>query len=123
MADKAQALYQFWSGFGLPAYDENTVPDDAVMPYITYSTSTDMLGGVLPLHASLWYRSASWKNISQKADTIAYDLEQGTPIPLDGGGYLWIVRGSPFMQRMSDPDDDQVRRIYINVMAEFLTAY
>ena len=36
-----QTLHSFWSSFGLTAYDENSVPDDAVLPYITYSVSYD----------------------------------------------------------------------------------
>ena len=39
--DKAQALHSFWSGFGLTAYDENTVPDGAQLPYITYEVEGD----------------------------------------------------------------------------------
>lgn len=35
--NKAQAIQAFWESFGVPAYEESTVPDDAVMPYITYS--------------------------------------------------------------------------------------
>ena len=38
---KAAAIYQFWSGFGLTAYEENTVPTDAAFPYITYQLVTD----------------------------------------------------------------------------------
>lgn len=121
---KAQALYQFWSGFDLPAYDTYSVPDDAVMPYITYETAEDMLGGVLPLSASLWYDSRSWSEITAKADVIAYFITNThRPIPISQGGYLWITRGSPFMQRMNDPAKDTIKRIYININAEFLAAY
>lgn len=121
--DKAQALYSFWSGFDIPAYDVSSVPSDATMPYITYETGTDNLDNILILSASLWYDSMSWKDISQKADEIARRVEIMQPIPVSQGGYLWITRGSPFMQRMSDPDNSRVRRIYINVQVEFLTAY
>ena len=123
--DKAQALYQFWSSFELPAYDENSVPtgDNAPgFPYITYSVVTDNLGNEVGLTGSLWYRSSSWAAISQKADEIAKRLENLSPIEIDGG-YMWLKRGSPFAQRMSDPNDDMMRRIYINITAEFLTAY
>ena len=34
-----------------------------------------------------------------------------------------LKRGSPFAQRMSDPNDDMIRSIYINITVEFLTAY
>ena len=39
--NKEQAIHFFWSQFGLPAYDENSVPDDAQMPYITYNVVID----------------------------------------------------------------------------------
>ena len=32
----AEAIYGFWSSFGVPAYEENAVPDGAGMPYLTY---------------------------------------------------------------------------------------
>ena len=35
--DKQQAIHGFWSSFGITAYDENSVPDDAELPYITYN--------------------------------------------------------------------------------------
>ena len=39
---KAAAMYQFWNSFGLTAYEENTVKDDASFPYITYQLVTDI---------------------------------------------------------------------------------
>lgn len=121
--DKAQAIDYFWNGFGLPAYDESTVPGNAGMPRITYNVATGDLFDTVSLYASIWYRSTSWWAITQKAKEIERRLGEygGEVISLDEGK-LWIVKGSPFMQRMSDPDDS-IRRIYINVIAEFLTAY
>lgn len=123
--DKAQALQGFWSGFGLSAYDENSVPDDASMPYITYNVATDSIERVLPLSGSLWYKSTSWAEISQKADEIAEVIAAsgGYYIAKIDGGYLWIVKGTPFAQRMREESDSNIRRIYINITAEYLTAY
>lgn len=120
--DKGQAIQSFWSQFGLPAYDQNTVPHDAEMPYITYNASFGKLGDVLPMNASLWYSSYSWADISQKADEIAEAIGYGYQISKIDGGYIWITQGSPFAQRASDPDGE-IRRIYLNIMAEYLTAY
>ena len=121
---KAQALHEFWASFGLPAYDENTVPIDAQIPRITYSVSTDSFENTLFLSANLWYKSTSWKEISEKAEEIAERIGvNGYTIKAIDNGYLWIVKGTPFAQRMSDPSDDSIRRIYINIIAEFLTAY
>lgn len=118
--DKAQSIHSFWSNFGLTAYDENSVPDGAQMPYITYSVVTDSLEYVALLTGSLWYRSTSWEEISQKADDISEALKGGIIIQLERG-YAYLYRGTPFAQRMSDEADDMVRRIFFNVNAEFLT--
>ena len=118
---KDEAIYSFYSGFGLPAYDENTVPEGSALPYITYSVSTDSIGNMVILSASLWYRSTSWGAIQDKADEIAADLGYGGKIIKIDNGYLWLTKGSPFAQRMSEPSDKMVRRIALNINAEFLT--
>lgn len=118
--DKAQCLFGFWSSFGLACYDEQTVPDEAELPYITYETITDSLGNKLRLTGSLRYRSNSWEEIEQKAQEIAdYLGPGGVNLPYDGGT-LWITRGTNFAQRMAEPNDDGVRRKYISINAEFL---
>ena len=122
--DKAQALNKFWSSLDIPAYDENTVPDDAQMPYITYQTLTDSIGSVLPMSATLWYGNTYvWDAIQQKAEEIAQRIGQnGYYLEKIDGGYVWLTKGTPFAQRMQS-EQDNVRQIYINVTVEFLTAY
>lgn len=118
---KDEAIYSFYSGFSLPAYDENTVPEGSALPYITYSVSTDSIGNIVILSASLWYRSTSWGAIQDKADEIAAAIGYGGKIIKIDNGYLWLTKGSPFAQRMSEPSDKMVRRIALNINAEFLT--
>lgn len=121
--DKAQAIHKLWSSFGLTAYDQNSVPENAVMPYITYGVMTGALNDVMTISGSLWYNSASWAEISRKADEIAQTIgSHGYYIDKVNGGYMWVTLGRPFAQRMTDTND-MVRRIYINLNAEFLTAY
>lgn len=122
--DKYQAIDSFWNSFSWKAYDEGTVPEDAQMPRITYSVVTDSLGNPVMIPASLWDRSTSWETISKKADEIARALTFGDPpaIKIDEGR-LYLTKGSPFAQRMQEPSDDMIRRIYLNVDAEFFTAY
>ena len=122
--DKAQALQNFWESFDIPAYDETILPDDAKMPYITYATTTDSLGNVVNMYASLWYHSTSWKEISIKTEQIAKSIVEMQPpaIKFDGGR-LYIAKGTPFAQRMTDPSDNMIRRMYLNIQAEYLSAY
>ena len=117
--DKYQAVHEFWNSFGIPAYDESTVPESPGSFYITYSAVADSLGRAVLMSASIWKtNTTSWSEISQKAEQISDALIQVKTIPLDTG-YLYITRGQPFAQRMQD-ENDTVRRIYINIMAEYL---
>jgi formylmethanofuran dehydrogenase subunit A len=76
------------------------------------------------MSASIWYRSTSWKDVSDKAEEIAeYIVKMAPPSIEIDNGRLYISKGTPFAQRMSEPSDDMVRRIYININAEFLTAF
>ena len=119
---KAAAIYQFWSGFGLTAYEENAVPTDAAFPYITYQLVTDSFDREIPLTASLWYRSESWTAINAKTDEISQKISRGGKIISCDGGAIWLKRGQPFAQNMGDESDDLIKRKYLNITAEFMTA-
>jgi hypothetical protein len=124
--DKWQALQTFWASFDLEAIDNTILLDNETreelgiaFPYITYEASLSDFDEPLALTASLWYHSLSWGAISQKADEIGNALGLGgVKVPYDGG-QMWIQRGTPFSQRMSDPDR-YIRRIVLNIVIEFL---
>lgn len=121
--NKAQALHDFWSSFGWTAYDQYSVPDNAEYPRITYEVATDSVGQVVPLTANLWTRDSSWEAISLKADEIAEYIGYGHKVVKIDGGYMWVSKGGVFAQRMNDPNDDMVRRVYVSISVEFLTAF
>ena len=118
---KEQALDTFWNSFDIPAYDENSVPDGSPFPYITYQAAADSVNHPLALSASLWYRESTWKNITDKAEEVAKAIGYSYYKTMIDGGYMVIYRGSPFAQRMSDPEDNVIKRILINFTVEFLT--
>ena len=118
---KAAAIYQFWSDFGLTAYEENTVPTDAAFPYLTYQLVTDSFDREVAATASLWYRGESWTAINAKTEEISKKIgASGKKIAVDGGG-IWIKRGQPFAQNMGDESDDLIKRKYINISIVFIT--
>lgn len=119
---KAAAIYKFWSGFGLTAYEENTVPTDAAFPYITYHLVTDSFGREVAATASLWYRGESWTAINAKTEEISQKISRGGKIISCDGGAIWLKRGQPFAQSMGDESDDLIKRKYLNIIAEFMTA-
>ena len=123
---KEAALYNFWSMFGLPAYEENSVPsgeDGAEFPYITYQVVTDSFGNDVAMAGSVWYRSTSWKEANAKAQEISNVLGSGGVTLACDGGIIWLRRGVPFAQSMGDDSDDLIKRKYINITAEFITDY
>lgn len=124
--DKAKALQKFWEQFSWDAYSAQTVPtgeNAPKLPYITYDTSSDSFDNQLMLTASLWDNSMSWKKVEQKTAEIAKKIgENGYYIAKIDDGYMLVKKGSPFAQRMGD-DDNSLRRVVINIVVEFLTAY
>lgn len=121
--DSQQALNNWWNSFQWRAFEENTVPDDALSKYghyLTYSAGTSEFERPMMLTVSAWERSTSWTGTVNKAFEIEAAIGLGgTVIPFDGGA-IWIKRGSPFSQRMSD-EDDTVRRVYMNIEVEYFT--
>lgn len=119
--NKVQALNQFWQdASGLIAYDETSVPDDAVLPYLTYETTVDSFGNEIAVTSSLWYRSESWQAITQKEMAISDYIGRGGRMVAYEGGAFWIKKANPWAQRMSEATDDMIRRIILNASIEFI---
>lgn len=123
---KASALYNFFSSFDIEAYEETLVPtgeEAPKFPYLTYQLVTDSFDNEVLIPVSLWYRSeASLLALNTKTEEISQRIGRGGVFLDCDGGKIWIKRGSPFAQTMSDPEDNTIRRKYINITAEFLTA-
>lgn len=116
--NKLQTLQAFWSGFEIPAYDENSVPDEAQLPYITYDVSVDEFGNSVAQTASLWYKSTSWRDITEKEMEIAEFVGRGGRMIAYDDGAMWIKKANPWAQRMSD--SDTVKRMILNLEIEYL---
>ena len=119
---KAAAIYQFWSSFGLTAYEENTVPTDSAFPYVAYQLVTDSFDREVTATSSLWYRGESWTDINAKTEEISQTISRGGKIIPCDGGVIWLKRGQPFAQSIGDESDDLIKGKYLNITAEFMTA-
>lgn len=118
---KEKAYHAFLTSFGWEAYDENTVPEDATLPRLTYSLADAEFGNPVTMSISAWDSSYSWADVTEMKDDIYEGIGLGGRIIPYDDGYIWVKRGQPFSQRMSD-EDDKIRRIYINLEVEYLTA-
>lgn len=117
--DKWQALNSFFNSFGVNAYDE-LVPDREVFPRITYQSSVGALDDVLQIDASVWDKSTSWATVDNIVNAIDDHLKNMGCPEIDGGRYR-AYRGTPFAQRMADPENDDIRRTVLHINFEFMT--
>lgn len=116
---KTGALHRFFERI-LPSYEETTVPDDAVLPYITYSVATDSFNYPVSIQFSLWCEGTSWQNINAKTEEISHLIDRGgVLVPYDNGA-MWITKGTPFAQNVPD-ENENIRRKLINLTVEYLS--
>ena len=113
MINTAQALYAFWSSFGLPAYTTTTVPDEAQLPYITYSLVESEPLRPATHYAPVFYRDTGNAALLAKVDQIKAAIGDGIEIPCTGG-IVCIRPDSPFAQIMVDAVPEN-RYAYINL--------
>lgn len=122
MRDIMDALYAFWSQFGIPAYAEDMVPDGATLPYIRYTVSNGpaMQSGFLTAYnyhsKKLMGNTERAKMAGMIADAIP---EKGVKLPLDGGGYLTMFRNTDFQTLYNDPEDFDVIGVRTSVEVHF----
>ena len=116
MINTARALYQFFSGFGIPAYAKNNVPDEAEAPYITYEVKRPDPRFKCLLHAWVWYRGTSMTEVLAKCDEIEAAIDMGASVPTPGG-FIALFRDddTPFAQEQADPDDS-IRVMYLTMI-------
>lgn len=124
---KWQAIYDFFSGFGLEAFEENSVPtgsDAPAYPYIVYELKQ---GGFdaetdVALSFSIIDKYDSFIPSYELCDSIAEAIGDGKIYELDNG-YLKIRQGSPWAQNQREPNDNTVRRLYSVIMVTYYTSH
>ena len=109
------ALYAFWASFGVPAWSQDTVPENAELPYITFEVvSGDALASTIT-GATLWLRDlVDGTSVNQRRAAVMDRIAEAVPpsgARLDAGksGYLMLYRnGGNFQRNVQDPEDRKV---------------
>ena len=118
---KGAAIYQFFNQF-MNFYASASVPEDVVFPYGTYDLVVDAWGGgEVSMTGNLWVYTESEAIPNSKALEISEAIGVGGAVLPCGGGYIWIKRGSPFVQSLRDDTAPGIKRRYLNVTAEYFT--
>lgn len=114
MRNAVRALHTYLSSFGLSAYAEDTVPDTAQLPYLTYRLVDPEWHQKASFFVRVWARSTSNTVVLEKADEITGDIGEGKWLPFEGG-LLMIWPESPKVQIVVDSNDRNLRYAYINL--------
>ena len=116
MTGTADALYKFFSGFGIPAYLSGNIPDNVQMPYITYDLIEPEPLSIGLINASVWYRDTGVAAISAKVDQIKAAIGEGVSLPTPTGAvYLFREKSGAFGRIMNDPNRE-TKRAYLSML-------
>ena len=126
---REQAIFDFWNSFNIPAFEENSVPtgeDAPAYPYITYQLVIDNFGSQVQTSASVYDRDkdnySALFQVLQKTAEIRRKISRGGIMLAFDSGAVWLKPNTPFSQIMGDSEDNAVRRTYLNMTAEFISA-
>lgn len=107
----AEALHSFISGFGLPAYTPETVPDDVKAPYLIYPLNIPEWDQKASFYIQGWYRTKANADLADMCDRICRAIGVGITLAT-ASGYLVIYPENPLVQTITDGDN---RSFYINL--------
>jgi len=114
------AVYRFFNSFGMPAYPSTAVPQDPVLPYLTYQPVSGYWEGTANITVQLWMRTESEAVINAKARQIGDAIGYYRTLECDGG-IIVMSRGDPFSVPASAQDEPVLKLRQLNVRLEFLT--
>lgn len=119
---KEQALHKFFNQFGIAGYRSTSVPDNAVLPYLTHTVPiSNFEDGPVSITVHTYHYTTSEAVPDAKAEEIRQAIGMGGVfLPCDGGR-IWLKWGSPWCQSIFDDTNKTLKRRYINITAEFLT--
>lgn len=119
---KNEALYAWFNDF-MDFYRASAVPDDVVFPYGTYEyVSGSWEDGVVSVTVNLWFYTDSEAIPDKKEMELSGKIGPGGVLVPCEGGYIWIMRGSPWCRSLAHADNSSIKRRYINIDLRFLTA-
>lgn len=123
MTELKTTLFDFWTQFGMPAYLQDSVPDDAALPYITYEATRVPGMSSLPLTAIAWFPISVDGNMRRTAFQDAVELlipEGGIMLPVGGDGFIILNRNdSGSLMDYQDQDNKNIIGARVSYLVRF----
>lgn len=118
----AAALYEFFSSFGIDAYPNNSVPDKAKFPWLTYEATLGNWGDApVSIGVNLWYHTESEAVPNAKVKQISDAIGNGGVMLKCDDGAIWVKRGEPWCNSLANENDSTIKQRALNITLEFLT--
>lgn len=110
-----KTLFLFFNSLGYEVYLEGQVSESAKFPYITLSYQLEDFGVDSLIQGQIWDKSYSRETVNRISDELLSIIQNGIKVRItDNEGYLYLRRGSPFIQPINDTEGLQVN--YFNII-------
>ena len=114
ISNVAKMLNTFWNSFGIPAYVEEHIPDEADVPYITYTQSIPDWNATSSMQARVWYKGNSFTALNAKVEEISNAIGHGYSMH-DDRNLVVIHKDDNFYNIQPFPEDSKIRVAYLNM--------
>jgi len=108
--NQAQLFYSFFSSI-CPAYLQNTVPEGAQLPYLTYTLDNVDWETSNIIQVKIYTKEQGVANVINLADKLAKEIGEGISIEKNGT-YVYMRKGSPFLQFMVEDEKNYIKSVY-----------
>ena len=110
-----KTLFSFFNSLGYEVYLEGQISESAKFPYITLSYQLEDFGVDSLIQGQIWDKSYSRETVNRISDELLSVIQNGIKVrTTDNEGYLYLRRGSPFIQPINDIEGLQVN--YFNII-------
>lgn len=112
MKETAAKLKLFFSGFGIPAYARQSVPEEVELPYIAYDLVEPRWDQQMNMSCQVYYPKNQLESLLDTADAVMAAIGEGKKIIMPGG-YLVIYLAEQQAQTMTD---EMTQSVYISLL-------
>lgn len=112
-------LYNLFSSFGIDAFVSTNTPEPLTFPCLVYENNAGYFNdGYVDIVVSLWYRTDNEAIVNAKVNEIADAITGGGIVLKYDNGSMWVRRGTPFCNSLTDNTDQTIKHKVINLTIE-----
>jgi hypothetical protein len=111
---KETALNRFFNEI-MTAYPATAVPDNARLPYMTYTSEDGDFDTNTSITVQMWFKTDSEAVPNAKARELKEKISRGGKLLSFDGGGCWLTCGTPWCISSTAEDDKTIKLRQINI--------